>query len=48
MINQLFKKVKLLASSGKKKFKNLYIKNKKNIYKFFGKTFITIIKIIVE
>ena len=48
MIKKLFKKVKLLVSSGINKFKKIYKKNKKSLYKFLGKTFITIIKIIVE
>ena len=48
MINQLLKKVKSLVSSGKRKIKKVYKKNKKSLYKFLGKTFITIIKIIVE
>lgn len=48
MIKKLFKKVKSLISSGKNKFKKIYKKNKKSLYKFLGKTFITIIKIIVE
>lgn len=48
MIKALLKKVKLLISSGKRKIKKLYKKNKKSLYKFLGKTFITIIKIIVE
>lgn len=48
MINKLLKKVKSLVSSGKSKIKKVYRKNKKNLYKFLGKTFIIIIKIIVE
>ena len=48
MVNPLLKKVKSLVSSGKNKIKKIYRKNKKNLYRFFGKTFITIIKIIVE
>lgn len=48
MINKLLKKVKQLVSSGKNKIKNLYKQNKKGLYRFLGKTFITIIKIIVE
>lgn len=48
MVNKLLIKVKSLISSGKNKFKKIYKKNKKNLYKFLGKTFITIIKIIVE
>lgn len=48
MIKKLFKKIKSLVSSGKSKIKKLYKKNKKSLYKFLGKSFITIIKIIVE
>lgn len=48
MINKLLKKVKSLVSSGKSIIKKVYKKNKKSLYKFLGKTFITIIKIIVE
>lgn len=48
MVNKLLKKVKSLLSSGKNKIKKMYKKNKKSLYKFLGKTFITIIKIIVE
>ena len=48
MVNKLLKKVKSLVSSGKNKIKKIYKKNKKSLYKFLGKTFITIIKIIVE
>lgn len=48
MVNKLFKKVKLLVSSGKNKIKKMYKKNKRILYRFLGKTFITIIKIIVE
>ncbi len=48
MIKSLFKKIKLLISSGKRKIRKLYKKNKKSLYKFLGKTFIEIIKIIVE
>lgn len=44
----MINKFKLLISSGKKKVKKWYKKNKKHLYKFLGKTFITIIKIIVE
>lgn len=40
-----FKKVKSLISSGIKK---AYKRNRKSFYRFLGKTFITIIKIIVE
>ena len=48
MIKKGFKKVKSLVSSGKSKIIKIYKKNKKCLYKFLGKTFITIIKIIVE
>lgn len=48
MVNKLLKKVKSLVSSDKNKIKKMYKKNKKSLYKFLGKTFITIIKIIVE
>lgn len=48
MVSKLLKKVKLLVSSGKNKIKKIYKRNKRNLYKFLGKTFITIIKIIVE
>ena len=48
MIKKLFEKIKLLVSSGKSRIKKLYKKNKKFLYKFLGKSFITIIKIIVE
>ena len=48
MIKKFFKKVKLLVSSGKNKIKTMYKNNKKDLYKFLGKTFISIIKIIVE
>ena len=48
MIKKFLKKVKLLTSSGKNRFKKFYKKNKKSICKFLGKTFITIIKVIVE
>lgn len=48
MIKKFFEKIKSLVSSGKKRIKKLYKKNKKSLYKFLGKTFITIIKIIVE
>lgn len=48
MIKKFLKKVKLLTSSGKNRFKKFYKKNKKSIFKFLGKTFITIIKVIVE
>ena len=48
MIKKLFEKVKLLISSGKNMLKKFYKDNKKSICKFLGKTFITIIKVIVE
>ena len=48
MINKFLKKVKLLTSSGKNILNKIYKYNKKSICKFLGKTFITIIKIIVE
>lgn len=48
MIKKFFKKVKLLTSSAKNILKKIYKDNKKSICKFLGKTFITIIKIIVE
>lgn len=43
-----FKRVKSLVSSGKKKIVKIYKKNKKSICRFLGKTFIEIVKIIVE
>lgn len=43
-----FKKVKSLISSGIKNIKKAYKRNRKSFYRFLGKTFITIIKIIVE
>ena len=48
MINKFLKKVKSLTSSGKNILKKIYKYNKKSICKFLGKTFIIIIKIIVE
>lgn len=47
-LQKLSEKVKRLVSSGLQRLKKLYRKNKKKVYKFLGKTFITIIKIIVE
>ena len=44
----VLKKVKQLISSGKKAFKKFCKTNKKSFYRFLGKTFITIIKVIVE
>lgn len=43
-----FERVKSLVSSGNKKVKKFYKKNKKSICRFLGKTFIEIVKIIVE
>ena len=48
MIKISLKKVKSLISSGKTQIKQMYKQNKKCLYKFLGKTFITIIKVIVE
>lgn len=48
MIKESLKKVRSLISSGKNKISKIYKQNKKDLYRFLGKTFITIIKIIVE
>lgn len=48
MIKKSLNQFKLLVSSGKNKIKESYNKNKKKLYRFIGKAFITIIKIIVE
>lgn len=48
MIKTSFNKVRSLISSGKNKVRKICKQNKKSLYRFLGKTFITIIKIIVE
>ena len=48
MLKKLSEKVKLLVSSGLQGLKSFYKENKQSLYKFLGKTFITIVKIIVE